>query len=340
MSQDLASNPSLVSRPCPVCGGSSSTERFKKQTLRIVGCDACSMVFADPIEKGWADGSYYDQLSGPFYLSQAKLEGDYATPRFARELRLFRRFCTGGTVLDVGCSTGAFLYQLGARFPGDYETMGIDVAGPALDHAASRGIRVLRESYLDTPISDGSLSAVTFWAVMEHLENPGHFLAKTARLLKPNGVCFLLVPNYRSLAVRLLGQKYRYIFPQHVNYFSRSTLRRFVSGQSSLTPVLETSMHFNPLVIAQDWRGRGEFVADRDRAELLKRTTAYKQSKAMMPLKAVLAGVEALLGSIQLADNCVMVLRKSGEAIGSRLSRDDSVGREVIAKQMLAQAEE
>jgi 2-polyprenyl-3-methyl-5-hydroxy-6-metoxy-1,4-benzoquinol methylase len=300
----------LVARACPVCGRTTSTPLFQKQSLRVVRCGACSMVFADPIETGWADGTYYDQLSGPFYLSEAKLTSDYATPRFERELRLFRRFCTRGTVLDVGCSTGGFLYQLRTRFPQDYQTLGIDVAGPALDFASSKGTRVLRESYPDVALPDSSVTAITFWAVMEHLENPAAFLSKTARLLEPGGVCFVLVPNFESLAVRILGAKYRYIFPQHVNYFCRSTLRRFVAAEPTLRVIHETSMHFNPIVIGQDCRGRGGFVPDQQRAELLKRTTAYKQNRAMAPLKLLLRGVEALLGSLNLADNSVIVLRK------------------------------
>lgn len=312
MSQTETNPTRLVARACPVCGSVASRELFWKQTLRLVQCDRCSMVFADPIEMGWADGSYYDQLSGPFYLSKAKLEGDYAQPRFVRELKLFRRFCTRGTVLDVGCSTGGFLYQLRALFPDQYETIGIDVAGPALDHAASKGTRILRESYPESRLPDSSVSAITFWAVMEHLENPGLFLSKTARLLEPGGVCFILVPNFESLAVRILGARYRYIFPQHINYFRRETLRRWVAAEPSLTLLFETSMHFNPLVIAQDWRGRGEFVPDQQRADLLKRTTAYKQSRAMAPLKRLLGVVESVLGALNLADNSVLVLRKTG----------------------------
>ena len=107
------------------------------------------MAFANPIDEVWATGEFYDQLAGPFYLSPDKLESDYSPVRFVRELKLFRRFCREGNVLDVGCSTGAFLYQLTTQFSGRYKVTGVDVAGPALDYAAQKGIRVLREPFLD-----------------------------------------------------------------------------------------------------------------------------------------------------------------------------------------------
>src|SRR6185369_4668819 len=217
----------LLQRSCPVCHSSASRELLRKETLHLVRCAGCSMVYANPIDEGWASGLFYDRLALPFYLSPDKVQSDYSPVRFERELRLFRRFCKRGNVLDVGCSTGAFLFQLKSRFGADYDVTGIDIAGPALDHAEHNGIRVQRESFLRAEFRDQHFSAITFWAVIEHLASPGEFLNKAASLLQPSGLCFILVPNLRSLAVRLLGSKYRYIFPQHVNYFTPSTLKHF-----------------------------------------------------------------------------------------------------------------
>ena len=201
------------------------------------------MIFASPVEEGLATGTFYDQLATPFYLSPDKVEGDYSPVRFARELKLFRRFCPKGRVL-------------------------------------------------------------------EHLVSPREFLARTAAVLEPSGFCFVLVPNFQSLAVRLLGKKYRYVLPQHVNYFTRATLHQLVKMQPGFRIVYSGSTHFNPLVIWQDWRRCGAPVSDEDRVKLLKRTTGYKQNPFLKPLKLMLAGAEAGLKRWHLADNLVVVLQK------------------------------
>jgi 2-polyprenyl-3-methyl-5-hydroxy-6-metoxy-1,4-benzoquinol methylase len=265
------------------------------------------MVWLSPVPPEYASGEFYDHAAG-YYLSPAKLESDYAPVRFARELALFHRHCPGGRVLDVGCSTGAFLHQLQQRFPGAYHVVGTDVSGPPLDYAESRGVPVIRGDFLTHDFGGDRFHAITFWAVLEHLARPDQFLERAASLLDAGGRCFVLVPNFRSAAVRLLGRKYRYIYPQHLNYFTSATLGRLVQQQFT---ILETrTMHFNPVVIWQDWRRGGREVPNPERAALLQRTTRLKQHPLLAPLRWAYLAVEKALGSAGLADNLAMVLKR------------------------------
>jgi len=296
----------LQPRPCPVCGSADAEPWLEKGQLRLVNCRACVMLYANPVPVEFVSGQYYDERGTDYYLSPAKLESDYAPVRFERELRLFRKFCPGGSVLDVGCSTGGFLYNLNDKFPGEYKRLGTDVSGPALEYASSRGVPVLQGNFLDSAC--GPFEAVTFWAVLEHLFEPRLFLERAWSLLQPEGLCFVLVPNMKSLAARLLGARYRYIYPQHLNYFTSHTLRRFVTERFSVLELRST--HFNPLVLWQDWRHRGAEVSNRDRAELLQRTTRYKRNARLAPVKGAYRFVESSLASFTLADNLAVVLRK------------------------------
>jgi hypothetical protein len=152
---------------------------------------------------------------------------------------------------------------------------------------------------------------VTFWAVLEHLAEPKRILEKTHALLKPGGLCFVLVPNLRSLAFRLLGARYRYVYPQHLNYFTAQTLARLCAPRSEIIATRFT--HFNPVVLWQDWRGGGREVPDAERARLLKRTTALKQNPWLTPLQWAYALAEKTLGALGLADNLAVVLRKQSQ---------------------------
>ena len=331
---------SLIYRDCPVCDHNAARPHWQKGEVHIVRCGNCGMIYVNPVPDEMASGEFYDEAGTDYYLSPDKLESDYADVRFERELRLFRKHCPRGAVLDVGCSSGAFLFQLRKRWPTDYQILGTDVSGPPLDYAESRGVPVVRGNFLDEnftnqpasamptphpvplPIGWGEggqrpgegnpgapFDAITFWAVIEHLAEPKRFLEKAQALLKPGGLCFVLVPNVRSLATRVLGKRYRYVYAQHLNYFSARTVSQLASTVGF--QVMRTQFtHFNPIVTWQDLWGGGREVSNVERAQLLKQTTAYKRSAAMKPLRVAYLAAERILVAFKLADNLVVVLRK------------------------------
>ena len=229
------------------------------------------MIHTNPVPAAMVTGAFYDE-AGHEYLAADKLESDYASVRFDRELRLFRNLCPRGAVLDLGCSSGGFLYRLNHRFPQDYKILGMDVSSPPLDHAEKMGVPVIRENFLTHHFAE-QFDAITFWAVMEHLFEPQLFLKKAAALLKPGGLCFILTPNMDSLAVRLLGAKYRYIFAEHLNYFTPATLRKFAEKEFAVVKLKST--HFNPIVIWRDYRGGEREVP---RAERRQMTMGFEMS--------------------------------------------------------------
>ena len=70
---------------------------------------------------------------------------------------------------------------------------------------------------------------MTLWTVLEHIVEPGPFLESVRRLLAPHGVLLILVPNFESLAVRVLHEKaVTFAGDSHVNHFSAATLTRLI----------------------------------------------------------------------------------------------------------------
>lgn len=266
------------------------------------------MLYAEPVLQKYVSGDVY--AASNYHLSLDKLSSDYSPVRFERELRLFRGFCVSGSVLDVGCSTGAFLHRLITAWPDAYRVTGTDLAGPSIDYAAGRGIEIIATPFLEWDPRARMFDAVTFWAVMEHLDEPGKFLKKAADVIRIGGHCFILVPNVRSLAVRLLGPRYRYIMPEHLNYFTARALARFVGNEERFVSRELSATHFNPVVIWHDLKNRAAAVDELERARLLKKTTRLKESSGLRLVKKLYNAVESLLGRLLLADNLVIVLER------------------------------
>ena len=124
------------------------------------------------------------------------------------------------------------------------------------------------------------------------------------------------MPSWESLALRVLGGRYRYVMPEHLNYFTSATLQRLLQNPEraggAWALVALTTTHFNPVVIWQDLRRRpGELVPDADRARLLQKTNRLKNNPLLRPVRWAYGAAEWMLGGLGLADNLVAVIQRS-----------------------------
>ena len=98
--------------------------------------------------------------------------------------------------------------------------------------------------------------------------------------------------------------------PEHVNYFVPATLRAMAAAVPDLEVVEQRTTHLNPVILIQDWFRPRTYVQPEERARLLLRSNSWKASAMLSPLRWGYAFAERVLGTLGLADNCVMVLRR------------------------------
>jgi 2-polyprenyl-3-methyl-5-hydroxy-6-metoxy-1,4-benzoquinol methylase len=160
-----------------------------------------------------------------------------------------------GRLLDVGCSSGYFLSR--AR------DAGWDVEGTELDPKAAAIARqafnlpVHSGDIRDLSFADSQFDAITLWGVLEHLTAPQVYLRHLSRLLKPQGVIVVGVPNSGSLNA-LVSQLSRhswdmFLEPGHLHHFTLATLSRLgrsaglvVANWSTMTCAIRGKLPFLP----------------------------------------------------------------------------------------------
>lgn len=213
-------------RACPVCREPRRVEVGRKADLVLMRCVACGMTYLDPAVSRLADDRYYDAGGRTFYLNAGKVLSDYSPVRLERELCCFRRHVSAGRVLDVGMPA-ADPASVENAVPGQYQTVGTDISSEPVRHAVSQGVDARCGDFLAMdPARVGTVRGRDVLGGAGAPAGPGAFLRHAASLLEPDGRCFVLVPNHRSLAVRLLGTKYRYVLLEHVNYFNAAPCER------------------------------------------------------------------------------------------------------------------
>jgi ubiquinone/menaquinone biosynthesis C-methylase UbiE len=105
----------------------------------------------------------------------------------------------GRAVLDLGCSTGFIsdeLNRAGAK------VTGVDIDEPGLARARERfgdRIEFVNADGTSLPWADGSVDAVICNHVYEHVVDPEGVLAEVRRVLRPDGVVYLGMPNRLGL---------------------------------------------------------------------------------------------------------------------------------------------
>ena len=154
-----------------------------------------------------------------------------------RALEEVERFIAPGLVCDVGCWTGSFL--VAARQRG-WDTVGLEPSIWASQRARTRGLDVRTAGLENHGLDDESCRLVVLADVVEHLADPGPAVAAAHDLLEPGGGLYITVPDAGSALARLLGRRWWSVLPMHLQYFTRSSMRRLLEGNGFVVRSMQT----------------------------------------------------------------------------------------------------
>jgi 2-polyprenyl-3-methyl-5-hydroxy-6-metoxy-1,4-benzoquinol methylase len=226
-----ASTPESV--PCALCGGSELQPLFDKAGYRLVRCGGCELVqVANPPD---------EQELARIYSFDAGYHQSVHSERLDRlhlgEARKHHRFVaeelSGGRLLDVGCSVGAYLRV--AREQG-WQVVGLEFSRDTSEIARRKhGLEVVTGSLGDHPFPPESFDLITLWDVIEHLRDPVEALERAHALLRPGGMVAMSTPNIDGLFPKAsypLARLIRYWPhpepPHHLFQFSKQTVERLL----------------------------------------------------------------------------------------------------------------
>jgi SAM-dependent methyltransferase len=212
---------------CPACGGDKiidllrAPDRFhgRSQNYQLVKCPNCELVWLENPPTAEEMGQHY----GPDYDRAIAAAGDSSPRRWKARRDTLVQYKTAGRILDLGCSSGAFL----ASLPSDkWELYRIEMSQEVADRAKARcGANVFVGDILDAPFTAGTFDVVTCFHVFEHIYNPKEVLTKVSYWLKPGGIFYFLVPNIDSAAAKVFKSYwYALELPRHLFHYSPASL--------------------------------------------------------------------------------------------------------------------
>lgn len=227
LEQEVDARNAAAATHCPACGQAgadrflSAPDRYhgRREFYQLLRCPSCSLVWLDnpprPDEMGAHYGADYDR-------SVSAAGEDLSRWRDRRETLL--QYKSGGAILDLGCSSGAFLQSLKGT---SWQLYGIEMSAEVARKAeANCGAQVFVGDILDAPFAPGTFDAITCFHVFEHIYQPREVLAKVSEWLKPGGIFYTLMPNIDSAGARIFKSYwYALELPRHLYHFSPKSLK-------------------------------------------------------------------------------------------------------------------
>lgn len=219
-------------------------------TMTLIMCEQCGFIHQSPLPDEAAQDAlyrerYYEEVK-PDYLDHAEEDAGWwalvhdervalleywlnADPRMPKGIKR--------TVLDVGSGPGAFLQAAELR---GWEGVGLEPNRTAWDYSARKGLTVFNQSFDDDAARQWrGFHAVHMSEVLEHVSDAEAMVRRVHDALLPGGLFLVVVPNdfnmihdallkHRDAMPAYLPSEPWWIVPEHVNYFSATTLHALV----------------------------------------------------------------------------------------------------------------
>lgn len=268
---------------CDLCGSSEYTvvwdkyERKKKGLLNSiivevdgvqynglnVQCNNCGLVYVRERLTEKEMLRYYEKEYRETYKARDTAENTNAVHALQYLDQCRVKTCKS---LDVGCSSGFFLRHLNAN---NFDAHGIEVAKEPFEKAVKLGLKVYNKSLNDYDGKDYGL--VTILNTLEHIHSPKQALEKIRKLLIPEGLVFVVVPDLRSNILKTTADGF--MSNAHLYTFDLHTIRMYleVTGfQPVYISVSDEPFMQKLYIIAQKVKKKELVVSVRPRPDYLK----------------------------------------------------------------------
>lgn len=215
---------------CPLC----NAKEFKtflqcrdytvsRETFTIVQCQSCQFKFTNPRPEVHELGEYYKSQE---YISHSNTSKGlinylYQTVRkytLLKKLQLISKFYKTGTLLDIGCGTGEFLKVCKDA---KWTVLGIEPDEITRKNASEKYDLDVKDEKFIQELEAESFDIITMWHVLEHVPFLNERIQDIRRLIKPNGLIIIAVPNCNSLDAKIYKEDWAaYDLPRHLYHFT------------------------------------------------------------------------------------------------------------------------
>ncbi len=216
---------------CPLCDSRDSKPLYRVCGQECQKCSCCGLEYLWPVPSsatlmGIYNSEYYDVWHEN---AEGKLIEEMKEATFLQYMKTIKSFKKNGNLLDVGCAFGTLLRV--AQKEG-FEPYGIDLNQTAVQRARKFSKNVKCGTLENAKYEDSYFDIVVMSDVIEHLHDLHVTIKEINRILKKNGILYIVTPNTNSLSRKILRSKWPHYKTEHLCYFNQSNIRKLLDGFS------------------------------------------------------------------------------------------------------------
>lgn len=214
-----------MNSPCPLCGSLDSVQVLKPQSRNsriwpVFECKICLCRFLSPPP---LHNELVDAYGNDYYGTdrEEKFSSGLVTKmidgqRRKRAKMLAAHLPTGGSFCDIGCGNGEMLHHLG-RIK-ELQLSGTELSTRAAERAQTKeGVKVYTEEFAALNLPDNSLDGASMVHSLEHMCEPAQLFQTLTKILKPNAILYIAIPNPYSWQALIHGSRwFHWDPPRHI----------------------------------------------------------------------------------------------------------------------------
>lgn len=193
-------------RRCPLCTSVPASDLHGLSGYWY--CRRCQLSWAKKFPVSEYDENYYSAKSSLIGKAFAPIANILYVIRtwYVRMKRI-------NLWIDVGAGDGGFLRNVVAK-----RKIGVEVSPSGRSMMETAGIETMTDQEF---LRKKNLRAdvISFWHVLEHIENPWVYVGAAVRNLGPHGSVVIGVPNGESLELQLFKRHWFHLVPKHHLWF-------------------------------------------------------------------------------------------------------------------------
>ncbi len=236
MDSQLYESSVIVYSECPICSSRDFQFVFaardytvSKEHFQIWQCNDCSLRFTQNVPTEDHIGEYYQSED---YISHSNTKKGVINYLYQhvrnitlnQKAQLVTKLAphTPGTILDIGCGTGEFLYKMKTK---GWEVLGLEPDKGAREYARNTYALLVEEPSRLYDISSGYFDIVTMWHVLEHIHELHACIEATSHILTTHGTLIIAVPNFESRDASVYQNQWAaYDVPRHLYHFNPQSM--------------------------------------------------------------------------------------------------------------------